>query len=451
VSDGEVTPVVPRTRYAPSRGGYLAYQVLGEGPIDVMVIAELLSHCEHRWNEPTLSRALQKLGKVGRIVMFDKRGTGLSDPVTPETLPTLEERAEDVASVLDAVGSSRCAVAGFSEGGVDAMYFAATRPERVSSLALYGAWPRFFASEEYPVGWQQQDLAGLVDAILTFWGQGTLLPLIAPSAAQDKRMLSWWASYERLAASPGIAAAFLRIALDVDLRGVLSSIAAPTLIVHRIDDVFASVEHARYLADHIPDARLVELPGRDHPFFVGDGGAIVEAIGEHITGVRPSASYDRVLATAMFVDIVGSTERAAAAGDRAWTDLLQAYYRLVRDELRHHGGREIDTAGDGLFASFDGPGRAVACGCAVRDAVHDLGLRVRTGLHAGECEVIDGKITGLAVHIAARIAALADADEVLVSRTIKDLSAGAGIRFVDRGTHSLKGVPEAWQVFAAEV
>jgi class 3 adenylate cyclase/alpha-beta hydrolase superfamily lysophospholipase len=439
----------PVTRYAPSRDGYLAYQVLGEGPVDLLVIAELLSHCEHRWDEPTLSRCLQRLAETCRVVMFDKRGTGLSDPVSPGALPTLEERAQDVAAVLDAARSSRCALAGFSEGGVDAMFFAATRPNRVSSLALYGAWPCFFATDGYPVGWQREQFEPLIETVLTSWGQGLLLPLIAPSTRGDDRLLSWWASYERLAASPSIAAAFLRIAIDVDMRNVLSSISAPTVVIHRSDDVFSPVDHGRYLAAHIPDATLIEIPGRDHPFFIGNPDSIIDAITEHITGARPRPAYDRVLATAMFVDIVGSTDRAAAIGDRAWSDLLEAYYRLVRTHLDRHDGREIDTAGDGLLAAFDGPGRAVACGCAIRDGVHSLGLRVRAGLHAGECQLIAGKITGLAVHIAARVAAMAEPDEVLVSRTIKDLAAGSNIGFADRGTHALKGVPESWQLYAA--
>jgi pimeloyl-ACP methyl ester carboxylesterase/class 3 adenylate cyclase len=437
----------PETKYATSRGGYVAYQTLGDGPVDLMMVTELLSHCEHRWEEPALARSLQRLAEVSRIILFDKRGTGLSDPVAPDRLPTLEERADDVAAVLDAVGSPRCALAGFSEGGVDAIFFAATRPERVSSLVLFGAWPCFFADQSYRVGWQRQQFEPLIDAVLSTWGQGQLLPLIAPSAAGDQRLLSWWAGYERLAASPGVAAAFLRIALDVDVRSLLPAIRAPTLVVHRADDVFSPVAHGRYLTSQIPGSRLVEVPGRDHPFFIGDPDPIIEAIQEHVTGHRPPPQYDRVVTTAMFVDIVGSTDRAAAMGDRAWGDVLETYYRQVRRQLDRHAGREIDTAGDGLFAAFDGPARAVACGCAIREAARGLGLQIRAGLHAGECELIAGKIGGLAIHIAARVAALAKPDEVLVSRTIRDLSAGSGLRFDDRGTHALKGVPEAWQLY----
>ena len=290
-----------------------------------------------------------------------------------------------------------------------------------------------------------------MDGVLASWGQGRLLPLVAPSVAGDDRLVSWWAGYERLAASPGVAASFLRLALDVDVRNVLGAITAPTLVVHRSDDVFSPVAHGRYLAAHIADARYVALPGRDHPFFIGDDDAVLDAIEEHITGSRPAPRHDRVLATAMFVDIVGSTDRAAAMGDRAWGDLLQAHHTLVRRQLERFAGREIDTAGDGFFSAFDGPARAVACGCAIRDGARALGIEVRVGLHTGECQVIDGKIGGITVHIAARVAAVAEPSEVLVSRTIKDLSAGSGIRFEDRGTHALKGVPEAWRLYRVEV
>ena len=441
----------PVTRYAESRGGFVAYQTLGAGPVDLVMVAELVSHCEHRWEEPALTRGMERFADVSRVVLFDKRGTGLSDPVSLDRLPTLEERAEDLSAVLDAVGATSCALAGFSEGGVDAIFFAATRPERVSSLVLYGAWPCFFADDSYPVGWDRQQFEPLVEAVLSGWGEGRLLPLVAPSTADDERLLSWWAGYERLAASPGVAAAFLRIALDVDVRDLLPVITAPTLVLHRTDDVFSPVAHGRYLAAHIPNADLVEVPGRDHPFFIGNPEPVIEAMQEHITGRPAPAKYDRVVMAVMFVDIVGSTDRAAVLGDRSWGDLLETYYRLVRRQLDRHGGREIDTAGDGLFAAFDGPARAVACGCAIRETARGLGLQVRAGLHAGEVELIAGKIGGLAVHIAARVASLANPDEVFVSRTIQDLSAGSGLRLEDRGTHRLKGVPEPWQLYGVVV
>jgi class 3 adenylate cyclase/pimeloyl-ACP methyl ester carboxylesterase len=442
--------VGPETRYARSRDGFLAYQVLGDGPVDVIAVAELLSHCEHRWEEPGLTRSLHRIASFSRLLLYDRRGTGLSDPVSPDRLPSLEERAQDLGAVLDAVGSARAAVAGFSEGGVDAMFFAAANPERVSSLVLYGAWPRFFVDDTYPVGWDRAVLETMVEAAVAEWGRGRLLPVVAPSVADDERVVSWWATFERLSASPGVAAAMLRVALDVDVRHVLGAITAPTLVVHRTDDVFSPVAHGRYLAAHIAGAELVELPGRDHPFFIGDADAVVDAIEEHITGAQPVRRHDRVLATAMFVDIVGSTDLAAAIGDRAWGDLLHAHLALVRRQLGRFDGREIDTAGDGVFAAFDGPARAVACGCAIRDAARALGIEVRAGLHTGECQLIDGKIGGITVHIAARVAAAAEPSEVLVSRTIKDLTAGSGLQFADRGSHILKGVPEAWQLYRVE-
>jgi class 3 adenylate cyclase len=437
----------PETRYAQSRDGFVAYQTLGDGPVELVMVAELVSHCEHRWEEPALTRAMDRLADVSRVVLFDKRGTGLSDPVALDRLPTLEERAEDLDAVLDTVGTTSCALAGFSEGGVDAIFFAATRPERVSSLVLYGAWPCFFADDTYPIGWDRAQYEALIDAVLSGWGQGRLLPLVAPSTTHDERLLSWWAGYERLAASPGVAAALLRIAFDVDVRDLLPVITAPTLVLHRTNDVFSPIAHGRYLATHIPNANIVELAGSDHPFFIGDAEPVIEAIQEHITGRPAPTKHDRVVMAVMFVDIVGSTDRAAALGDRSWGDLLETYYRLVRRQLERHTGREIDTAGDGLFAAFDGPARAVSCGCAIRETARGLGLHVRAGLHAGEVELIAGKIGGVAVHIAARVASLAKPDEVLVSRTIKDLSAGSGLRFDDRGTHQLKGVPEPWQLY----
>jgi class 3 adenylate cyclase/pimeloyl-ACP methyl ester carboxylesterase len=440
----------PETRYARSEDGFVAYQVLGEGPVDFVIATELLSHCEHRWDEPSIARSLERLAAFSRLIMFDKRGTGLSDPVPVDRLPTLEARARDLDAVLDAVGAARPVLAGFSEGGVDAIFFAATRPERVSSLILYATWPRFFADDSYPIGWQREQVEPLIDAVLSKWGQGQFLSIIAPSTAGDERLRTWWAGYERLAASPGVAAAFLRIALDIDVRALLPAITAPTLVIHRAEDVFSPVAHGRYLGANIAEARYVELTGVDHPFFIGDADTVIDAIEEFVTGSRPVPLYDRVLTTILFVDIVGSTERAAHLGDRSWRDLLEAFYSLVRRQFERFHGREVDSAGDGVFAAFDGPARGVACACAIRDAVRGLGLEVRAGLHTGECELIGGKIGGLAVHIAARIAALAEPNEVLVSRTIRDLTAGSGVRFQERGAHRLKGIPDEWQLYRAD-
>jgi pimeloyl-ACP methyl ester carboxylesterase/class 3 adenylate cyclase len=442
--------VRPETMYAKSGGHFLAYQLVGEGGRDLVAITEMVSHCEHRWEEPRLARSLQRLVSFGRLILFDRRGTGLSDPVPVDRLPTLEERADDLAAVIDATGAERPVLLGFSEGGLDAMFFAATRPNRVSSLVLYGAFARFFATDDYPFGYERHLYKEFVDGVVEAWGTGGLLEGISPSMVGDERLRTWWAGYERLAASPGVAEALLRLAFDVDIREVLPLISSPTLILHRRDDVFSSIGHARYLADHIPGAELVELPGNDHPFFLGDADAVVDAIEEFVTGSAPTPHRDRVLATALFVDIVASTDRAVELGDRGWRDLLESHHALIRRQLDRFGGQEIDTAGDGLFAAFDGPARAVSCACAIRDATRALGIEVRSGVHTGECEMIDGKLGGLAVHVAARVAACAQPSEVLVSRTINDLVAGSGIRLSDRGTHTLKGIPDAWQLYSAE-
>ena len=442
---------VPQTRYARSSDAYLAYQVVGDAPVDVVLVSELLSHSEHRWEEPRLARSLRRLASFSRLIQFDRRGTGLSDPVPVDRLPTLEQRMADLTAVLDAAGATRPVVLGFGEGGVESILYAASHPERVSSLVVYGAWPRFYADDEYPHGWPRDALEPLIEALVTTWGQGGLAAHIAPSTVGDERFRNWLAAFERLAASPGTARALVRIAVSVDVRHVLPAVRVPTLVIHRVDDRFSPIAHGQYLAAHIPGATLVELAGVDHPFFVGDADAVIDEIEAFVTGHRPVPKIDRVLATILFVDIVASTERALALGDDGWRDLLEAYLAIARRQLERFDGREIDTAGDGLFASFDGPARAVTCATAIRDAVRRLGLEVRAGLHTGESERIAGKLGGVTVHVAARVAALAEAGEVLVSRTIKDLVAGSGIRFQDRGTHNLKGLPEAWALFRAEV
>jgi class 3 adenylate cyclase len=448
---GQTVGVHPQTKYARSGDHFLAYQVLGEGPRDLVAIAEMVSHCEYRWEEPRLTRSLHRLASFGRLILFDRRGAGLSDPAPVDRLPTLEERADDLEAVLAAAGAERPVVLGFSEGGLDAMFFAATRPNMVSSLVLYGAWPRFFVDDDYPSGYERDAYEELAATIVGAWGTGRLMESLAPSIVGDDRLREWSAGYERLAASPGVAAAMFRLALEVDVRPVVPLIGSSTLIVHRSEDVFSPVEHGRYLAEHIAGAKLMELAGKDHPFFLGDADAVLDVIEEFLTGTAPMPRRDRVLATAMFVDIVGSTDRAVELGDLGWRDLLESHHALVRRQLDRFGGQEIDTAGDGLFAAFDGPARAVSCACAIRDATRALGIEVRSGLHTGECEVIDGKLGGLAVHTAARVAACAEPSEVLVSRTINDLVAGSGIRLADRGVHTLKGIPDPWQLYSAEV
>jgi len=439
---------VPETKYARSGNFHIAYQVIGGGSLDLVFVHGWISHIEHLWEEPSIARFLRRLASFSRLILLDKRGTGLSDPVALDELPTLEQRMDDVRAVMDAAGSERAALLGTSEAGALNLLFAATYPERTAALILLNSYARLAWSADYPFGIPADAAEGLLKGIEEGWGKGVAFEALVASQANNEPMRRWWARYQRLAASPGTAVTLLRRAFDTDARAVLPMIAVPTLILHRAGDPFSGPEHGRYLAQHIPGARYVELAGSDHLFFAEDADPLLDEIQEFLTGVRETGEADRVLATVLFVDIVGSTEEAVRLGDRRWRDLLDSYYRAVRAELGRFRGREIDTAGDGLFAMFDGPARAIRCACAIRDAIRQLGLAVRVGVHTGECEVIGPKIGGLAVHIGARVTAAAGADDVLVSSTVKDLVAGSGLRFEDRGTHALKGVPGEWRLFA---
>ena len=442
------TAMTPETKYARSGNLHIAYQVVGNGSLDLVFVHGWISHIEHLWEEPSIARFLRGLASFSRLILLDKRGTGLSDPVPLDELPTLEQRMDDVRAVMDAAGSRRAALLGTSEAGALNLLFAATHPERTAALILLNSYARLAWSEDYPFGIPADAAEALLDGIEKGWGTGVAFEALVASQADNEAMRRWWARYQRLAASPGAAVTLLRRAFDTDARAVLPMIAVPTLILHRAGDPFSGPEHGRYLAQHIPGARYVELSGGDHLFFVQDADPLLAEIQEFLTGVREGGEAERVLATVLFVDIVGSTEHAVRLGDRRWRDLLDAYYRAVRGELARFRGREIDTAGDGLFAMFDGPARAIRCACAIRDAVRALGLAVRVGVHTGECEVIGAKIGGLAVHIGARVTAAAGVDDVLVSSTVKDLVAGSGLRFEDRGAHVLKGVPGEWRLFA---
>ena len=444
----EPATIVPETRYARSGGVHIAYQAFGSGPPDLAFVAGFTSHCEHQWEQPALAASLRRMASFSRLVWFDKRGTGLSDPVPPDQL-SLELRMRDMDAVLDAVGSSRAALLGASDGGPMCTLYAATYPDRVSHLVLYGTWARFLQDADYPVGLPLEAFDAIVETATAGWGKGDVLGVIGPSVADDPRMRRWWGRWERLSASPGTMAALVRVAFETDVRQVLPLVRAPTLVLHRTGDRFTTIEHARYLAEHIPDARLVELPGIDHPHFIGDWRAVVDEVEEFVTGTRNPEPNHRVLATVLFTDIVGSTELVTRSGDRRWLDLLEAHNALVRRELDRYGGREVKTVGDGFVATFDGPARAVRCATTIGEAVRPLGLEVRAGVHTGEVELLDGDIGGIAVHVAARVNALAAPGEVLVSRTVKDLVAGSGIGFVDRGSHTLKGIPEDWQLLAA--
>jgi pimeloyl-ACP methyl ester carboxylesterase len=440
--------MVPETRYAKSGNVHIAYQVTGQGPVDLVFVHGWISHIEHLWEEPSVARFLGRLASFSRLILLDKRGTGLSDPVPLDQLPTLDERMDDVRAVMDAAGSERAALLGTSEAGALNLLFAATYPERTAALVLLNSYARLAWSEDYPCGIRPADAEGLLQAIEEGWGKGVAFEALVASQSDNHSMRNWWARYQRLAASPGAAVTLLRRAFDTDARAVLPTIRVPTLILHRAGDPFTGIEHGRYLAERIPGAKYVELSGHDHLFFAEDSEQLGAEIQEFLTGAREASEPDRVLATVLFADLVHSTEHAAKLGDRRWRDVLDAYYGVVRAELARFRGRELDTAGDGVFASFDGPARAIRCADAIATAVPRLGIDIRVGLHTGECEVIGAKVGGIAVHIGARVAALARSNEVLVSSTVKDLVAGSGLRFDDRGVHTLKGVPGEWRLYA---
>ncbi len=433
----------PETKYTKSGDVNIAYQVVGDGPFDLVWVPGWVSHLEHSWEEPSNARFLHRLASFSRLIRLDKRGTGLSDRVSPAELPTLEERMDDVRAVMDAVGSERAALMGVSEGGSMCALFAATYPERTSALVLYAANARHPAH-----GLTAEQLQPILDALERNWGQGMAWPMWAPSRADDPQLKEWGARFERFGASPGAAVALFRMAAAIDIRKVLPAIRVPTLILHRTGDQALPVMDSRYMAEQIPGAKYVELPGMDHIWFVGDADAILNEVQEFLTGVRPAPEPDRVLATVLFTDIVGSTERAAELGDRRWHDLLDGYYGRARRELDRFRGREIKTTGDGFLATFDGPARGIRCACAVSESVGQLGIAIRAGLHTGECETMGEDIGGIAVHIGARVTSEAAGGEVLVSSTVKDLVAGSGLEFEDRGSHRLKGVPDEWRLFA---
>ena len=436
----------PETRYAKSGDLNIAYQVVGDGPVDLVYVPGWISNVELNWEEPSLAHVLERLASFSRLIMFDKRGTGLSDPVPQDRLPTLEERMDDVRAVLDAVDSRQSAVFGFSEGGLMSVLFAATYPERTTALVLFGVFAKRLWSPDYPWAPKPDDREREIAELERNWSERMDLDQIAPS--EDDAFKARLATYLRRSASPGAAVALMRMNTQLDVRDVLPTIQAPTLVLHRAHDRDASVEEGRWIAARIPGAKFVELPGDAHILWAGDTEAVVDEIEEFLTGVRRGPEPDRVLTTVLFTDIAGSTEQATKLGDRRWRELLERHHDLVREQLGRFHGREVDTAGDGFLATFDGPARAIRCGSAVVTGVRALGLEVRAGVHTGECELFGDKVAGLAVHTGARVSSLAGPGEVLVSQTVKDLVAGSGIEFEDRGTHVLKGVPGEWSLYA---
>jgi class 3 adenylate cyclase len=440
---------IPPTRYVKSDDVYIAYQVFGEGSLDLLVVPGFVSNVEAIWQRPESATFLRRLASFCRVILFDKRGTGMSD--RSSQIFTLEQRMHDVRAILDEIGCERAALFGASEGGPMSLLYAATYPERTSALILYGSYAKRIRTSDYPIGWTDEQWESFIDNLERNWGtpQGVSLSMWAPSIARDQRAAERMTSYLRAAASPGAVVAIMKMNREIDVRHVLPAIRTPTLILHRTAERVSEIAHARYMAQHIPGAKLVELPGEDHVPWVGDQAALIDQIQQFLTGTRHTHDPERVLATVLFADIVGSTERAAALGDYSWRELLEAFYAKIREVLHQYRGREINTSGDGFLAAFDGPARAVRCAGAIRDAVRSLGLEVRCGLHTGECELVGDDLAGIAVHIGARVAGLAAPSEVLVSQTVRDLVAGSGLALEECGMHALKGVPDKWRLFRA--
>jgi pimeloyl-ACP methyl ester carboxylesterase len=439
---------MPETRYANSGDLSIAYQVFGEGPVDLVYVPGWVSHLELIWDDPHLSRFFRRLSSFARVITFDKRGTGLSDPVSVENLPNIETRMDDLRAVMDEVGSRRATLFGHSEGGAMCMFFAAVYPDRTDRLILTGSYAKRVWSEDYPWAPTLEDRSALVKEVEQSWGGIENLRAMAPSRADDPAFQKWWGRYQRFSASPRAAASLLAMNAQVDVRSVLGSITAPTLLLYREGDPDVSVEEGEYLQKSIEGARLEVLSGSDHLFWAGDIDPMLEEIEEFITGERGASDPDRRLATVMFTDIVGSTQKAASLGDAEWRRVLENHNQLIRSELDRWRGVEVGTTGDGFLATFDGPIRALNCGLSIQTAVEPLGFQVRVGIHTGMVEVLREDVAGLAVHIGARIGAAAGTGEVFTSSTVKDLVAGSDFLFEDRGSHVLKGVPDEWQLFA---
>jgi class 3 adenylate cyclase len=433
-------------RYAKSGDLNIAYVVEGDQPLDLVWIPPWISQVEYLWAEDSLTRVMDRLTQFARVITFDRRGSGLSDPLAGA--PTLEEQMDDVLAVMDAAGCDRAAIAGTLEGGPMAAMFAATYPDRVSALILYAAFSRATWAPGYEFAWSAEERQVRMDELVKHWGEGWVAAGVAPSRMADPDFMEWAGRLERLAASPSTIKRIFDLIGEFDVRDVLPSIRVPTLVLHRVEDTFIKIEHSRYLAERIPGAKLVELPGGDNMYSLGDSEALLGEMEEFLTGERHRTEPDRMLATVLFTDICNSTEHAARMGDRGWRYMLERHDALFRRSLERHRGREVKHTGDGFLATFDGPARAIRCASDHAESVASLGLEVRAGLHTGELEVMDGDLGGLAVHIAARVMDSADPCEVLVSSTVKDLVVGSGIAFEERGAHELRGVPGEWQLFS---
>lgn len=438
----------PETRYALSEDVHLAYQVIGEGPIDIVFAPGFIMHIEWAWEEPHLARFLARLASFSRVIFFDKRGTGLSDPVS--ALPTMDQRMDDIRAVMDAAGSERAVIFGNSEGGPMAVLFAATYPHRTSALITFATVVKVLRSPDFEIGIESSYVEWLIEGIERFWGTGVGHELVNPSTAGDDDHRQWFGKLQRLGGSPAMAVALLQMNTEIDIRGILQTVSVPTLIIHRRGDAWVPPDQSRYMAEKIPMAKYVELDGDDHFPWFGDSDAVLAEVEEFVTGTRTPPEPDRLLATVLFTDIVGSTERAAQVGDLKWKESLNKHDSIVQREVEGSRGRLIRSTGDGVLATFDGPTRAIKCACSIREAIKGLGMEVRAGLHTGEIELRGGGVDGIAVHIAQRVLSQADSGEILVSRTVVDLVGGSGIVFGSRGAHVLKGVPGDWQIFSVD-
>jgi class 3 adenylate cyclase len=438
----------PKTRYARSGDLHIAFQVFGEGDIDVVLVNGYISHVELVWEAPQAANFFEALGSFARVITFDRRGSGLSDPVAEA--PTLEERMDDVRAVMDAAGSERAALVGISEGAAMSILFAATHPERVQALVSWGGMARATEAEDYP--WATP-AAALVESglefVMPYWGDGSVIEIAAPSMADNADARAFLGRMERATASPGMLTALAQMFLEIDVRDVVPTVQVPTLVLHRRHDRLVNVRNGRWLAEHLPNGRLVELPGDDHTPWSQGVDRIVDEIQEFLTGTHYEPELERVLSTVAFTDIVDSTKTASELGDTRWRDVLTRHGQAVASAVERHGGRQVKSTGDGFLLTFDGPARGIRCAQAIVDSAASLGIKVRAGLHTGECELIGDDVGGIAVHIAARVSDLAAGDEVLVSRTVRDLVAGSGIEFEARGTETLKGVPDTWEIYAA--
>jgi class 3 adenylate cyclase len=431
--------------YARSGDLRIAYATFGDGPVDFVFVPGWVSHLESWWEADAPARFFRRIASFSRLIMFDKRGTGLSDPFTG--VPTLEERSDDVRAVMEAVGSTAAFLCGLSEGGPMSVLFSAAYPDRTRGLILIGSNVRILKSPDWPYGKTPEEWQEFREGIED-WGQGGLINLFLPSFAGDERAKRYFSRWQRMSASPSTALALFDANTQIDIRHILPQVQVPTLVIHRTDEPVVSVGNARYAAEHIPGARLLEQPGEDHLPWLGDADGMLDAIEEFVTGSRHHVDEDRILATVLFTDIVDSTRLAAEAGDRRWRELLDAHDEISAREVERFRGRRVKTTGDGMLAVFDGPARGVRCAQAVLDGLAELRVEIRAGLHVGECELRDDDVGGLAVHIGARVAGLAKPSEILVSRTVRDLVAGSGLRFDERGEHELKGVPDRWSLYA---